>query len=188
MPDESPTVNHAHVLFLSRAHRRYLNVLPTAQPGGDEFVLLKSVVLQGPAVSVLRAALDLQAPRTGALFGMRQGGDLSVQYVATGGLAALEPFSIEPVYLLGLTDAYRQVDPRLDWVGHWVTVPEDAFPEAVGTLALFREAQAQGLVDRDHPLLIVGWVDGQLTVRAVAAGEGRGEGREVSVVSGQELE
>lgn len=153
-------------LPLTRAHRRALNVLPIRYPHADP-ADLEVVHVMPDALAALRAALARPVPATGVLFGVRAGGQLTVQGVHVAHPGSTRAFDVDDAYLLGLADAWGQVRPGSDWVGGWITTP-DADGLAPGTLdALARQAAAAGLTDHDAPLLVAGWMDGHLTLQAV---------------------
>ncbi|WP_155300485.1 hypothetical protein [Deinococcus kurensis] len=159
-------------LPLTRAHRRAYNLIPVRQPH-TESADLEVVHVTPGAVATLRGVLARPVLATGVLFGTRAGGHLTVQAVQVAHPGSTEPFHVDDTYLLGLADAWGQAQPGSDWVGSWVTIPISDGPATPGALdALVRQATAAGLIDYDIPLLVAGWVDGDLTLQAFTLGVG----------------
>ncbi|AWT37326.1 hypothetical protein DM785_16550 (plasmid) [Deinococcus actinosclerus] len=170
-------------LPLTRAHRRALNVLPIRYPHADPTDLEVVHVIPN-AVAALRAALARPVPATGVLFGVRVGGQLTVQGVHVAHPGSTRPFDLDDAYLLGLANAWGQAQPGSDWVGGWVTAT-DGDGLAPGALdALARQAATAGLTDHDAPLLVAGWMDGHLTLQAVTRSFGRVQTFPVTTGSG----
>ena len=158
-------------LPLTRAHRRAYNLIPVRQPH-TESADLEIVHVTPSAVATLRGVLARPVLATGVLFGTRAGGHLTVQAVHVAHPGSTEPFHVDDTYLLGLADAWGQAQPGSDWVGGWVATPLDG-PVAPRALdALVRQATAAGLIDYDTPLLVAGWIDGDLTLQAFKLGVG----------------
>ncbi|MVN88515.1 hypothetical protein GO986_17380 [Deinococcus sp. HMF7620] len=170
----------AYVPPLTRAHLRFLNVLPLAQ--ASDVTDLQQLELSPSAQRTLRRFLTVPGIRTGLLFGTRQGDLLRVHAVTLGSPDTIAPFALQPAYVLGLADAFGHLDATLDWVGHWITVPEDQCPDQAARLAWFKRAEALHLVTRDCPLLLAGWVEGQLQLCALRAGDTRGDNCELVVL------
>lgn len=170
-------------LPLTRAHRRALSVLPIRYPHAEP-ADLEGVHVTPDALVALRAALARPVPATGVLFGLRAGGQLTVQGVHVAHPGSTRAFDLDDAYLLGLADAWGQAQPGSDWVGGWVTAP-DGDGLAPGALdALARQAATAGLTDHDAPLLVAGWVDGHLTLQAATLIFGRVQTFPVTTGSG----
>lgn len=163
-----------------RAHQRYLPLIGQRQRRTDtDFAPPQSVQVEAPAKAILLNALEAQgALRGGPLFGKREASTLQIRYANQAGYSARsarDPLALDPCYLLGLTDAYRQCDPALDWVGHWMTWPDSQLPGQRELLYWYDEAHDLQLVSPEHCLLLVGWVDQQLTALAAVTDETTGE-------------
>lgn len=155
---------------LLRAHQRFLPLIgQRRRRTDDEAELLTSVSISPAAENTLLNALSAGAPQSGPLFGYRDQGDLSIHYAAARGYSAAlapGPLAVDPLYLLGLTDAYRQTDHRLDWAGQWLTVRGGRLPDARECLQWFEMAVKRHLVTSEHPLVIAGWQEARFTLLA----------------------
>lgn len=159
---------------LARAHQRFLPLLGQRLSAEDGALApISNVLLTSRSLSLLRDVLELPTVRTGLLFGHRTPGALSVTHAFSGGYGGSPGlFTIDANYALGVTDALRQVDAGLDWVGQWLTVPGDAFVQARQRLAWVEMAQAEGLIGPHYPLVMVGWREGGLVAESVIGLDG----------------
>ncbi|QLG12647.1 hypothetical protein HLB42_17025 (plasmid) [Deinococcus sp. D7000] len=159
---------------LLRAHQRFLPLIGQCQRRSDDEAVPLTSLLVSPAVkSMLFNALGGGGPRSGPLFGHRTQGELHVAFAAARGYSAAlapDPLAMDPLYLVGLTDAYRQTDPRLDWTGQWLTARGGQFPDMSECLRWFERAAEQQLVTPEHPLVFAGWLDGSFTMLACHVG------------------
>ena len=165
---------------LRRAHQRYLPLLGQRQQHAEaDLAPPEAVEVEAPAKATLLNALEAQgAFHGGPLFGHYEDRTLQLRYAHPAGYLARmaqDPLALDPGYLLGLTDAYRQGDPALDWVGHWLTWPDSQLPDQREALSWFDEARDLHLVGPQHCLLLVGWADQQLTASALVVSETTGE-------------
>lgn len=160
---------------LSRVHQRYLPLVGQRERLTDEQVAPpKRVVIEASARDVMKNALDVQACRGGPLFGQHEGEVLTVEFAALGGYswrAAHDALHIEPHYLLGLVDAYRQTSPWTDWIGHWITLADGRLPSPQPTLAWYQDALSEQLVGPRHCLVFAGWADSALSATACLTNE-----------------
>lgn len=159
---------------LLRAHQRFLPLIGQRQRRSDDEAVPLTSLLVSPAVkSMLFNALGGGGPRSGPLFGHRTQGELHVRFAAARGYSAAlapDPLAMDALYLVGLTDAYRQTDPRLDWAGQWLTARGGQFPDVSECLRWFERAAGQQLVTPEHPLVFAGWLDGSFTTLACHVG------------------
>lgn len=175
---------------LGRAHQRFLPLLGRRLPAGDDAPLpVSAVTVEGSAVLILSDVLETGSVRTGMMFGRRAAARLSVTHITTGGYDGHSSlFGTNPAYALGVTDALRQVDVGIDWVGQWLTVPGDASAGELQRLRWADLAMHEGLLSPQHPLLIIGWREGVLDAQSVVSDEGVRELQTVrTVLRGPEL-
>ncbi|OLV16734.1 hypothetical protein [Deinococcus marmoris] len=159
---------------LLRAHQRFLPLIGQRQRRPDDEAIPLTNLLVSPAVkNTLLNALGEGGPHSGPLFGYRDQSELHVRFAAARGYSAAlapDPLAMDPLYLLGLTDAYRQTDPRLDWTGQWLTARGGQFPNVSNCLRWFERAAGQQLVTPEHPLVFAGWMDESFTLLACHMG------------------
>lgn len=164
---------------LLRAHQRYLPLIGRRYRLTDADLAPPEAVQVGTSAKVtLLNALDSGTFRSGPLFGRREASILELRYANQAGYSARiarEPMALDPCYLLGLSDAYRQCDLTLDWIGHWMIWPDGQLPDQRELLHWFDEAYSAHLVSHVHCLLMVGWADQQLTALTAIANEATGE-------------
>ena len=157
----------------TRAQQRLLGITGPRQRRTDaENEGLTEVVLSPAAWTQLDAPLHAPGRLSGGLlYGFRLNGVLYVQLVAPGGYAwwweDQNPLNLDPRYTLGWSDGLRAVyGDALGWVGQWLMYPD----RQLGAVALDHAWMSQGmstrLTDQEHPLLIVGYKDGLIDVRA----------------------
>lgn len=158
---------------LLRAHQRFLTLIgQRRRRTDDEAHPLTEISVSPEAKNTLLNALSGGALHTGPLFGSRDHGQLTIRFADSRGYGAIAsgPLAVDARYLLGLTDAYRQTDHRLDWIGQWITVRGGQLPVVQECLRWFEMAARQQLVTPDHPLVIAGWQDSRLTLLACHVG------------------
>ncbi|WP_135230787.1 hypothetical protein [Deinococcus fonticola] len=106
----------------------------------------------------------------GLLLGERRGEHLQVRFILPAGQwhPSISPFTAwNTLYLLGASEALTPLcDSATDWYGVWVIQPNSHLPPVATDLTLAEEAQKHGLLNDQHPLLSMGWMDGILTVQA----------------------
>ncbi|MHA0036645.1 hypothetical protein [Deinococcus sp. PESE-13] len=158
-----------------RAHQRFLPLIGHRQrrrfdeepPRADV-----DIVVSREAEFVLRNALSTSSQHSGPLFGRQTGRTLTLAYAATRGYRASDdPLSLDPQYLLGLSDAYHQVTGGLDWVGHWVVAEGGGLPSPRAALSWYEVALQRHLVTTQYPLVLAGWRDSRLSLLACTVGE-----------------
>lgn len=152
---------------LPRAHAQFLPLLPRRQPGSLAPEPPQQIVLQASAATVFRGALEVPRLQGGVLFGHRRGQKLDLHHVHRGGYHDQDDiFAVDPAYLLGLTDAYRQADPGLDWVAQWLILPGGHW-DTMTRVQWVAAARARQTISALCPLVFISWVEGVLTAEAV---------------------
>lgn len=160
---------------LGRAHRRFLGLAGEWSPDLEDSVLpIDTVRLSVQAAQCLHSQLSVPgAFRSGPLFGHRDDGTLHVAYAAPAGYLrwtdhdAAQPFTLDPGYVLGWTDALRTVHgPSIDWVGTWLSFPDTLAADRATQQPLIERARADLLVEDDTALLFVGWNRHEVEVHA----------------------
>ncbi|ULH13973.1 hypothetical protein MF271_01180 (plasmid) [Deinococcus sp. KNUC1210] len=104
----------------------------------------------------------------GALFGEADFGTLTVRQISPLGPPAWWKGPLTPhlSYLIGWSDSLgRQPGPEVDWAGNWIAAPDSRLPDERVDLNWLRQGVDGGLIDQDHPLLVVGRQGGHLTLR-----------------------
>lgn len=174
-----------------RARQRYLSLLPADSPLPDpEIGPPAQVTFAGRTQRYLRRQLAVPGRlRGGLLFGERHGEILHIVLASPLGYpwwytdprqAFLHP---DERYLLGWSDCVEEVyGGRVDWVGNWLAYPNNTLGDIREDIRWIDLGAQHGLVDDRHLLLVVGWVEGALTVRAY--GYDLGEWVSVSCVLG----
>lgn len=153
---------------LSQAHARFLPLLPQRQPGSLASEPPQQIVLQAPAVAVFRDVLEVPRLQAGVLFGHRRGQELDLHHVHRGGYTDQDDiFAVDPAYLLGLTDAYRQIDRGLDWVAHWLILSGGQHWDNMTRVQWLDAARARQVISALCPLVLIFWKEGVLTAEAV---------------------
>lgn len=151
--------------IFSRAQQRFLGLVSTL-PRPDALAHpLQTIRLEPQAQRCLMA--QFYAPgtfRSGPLFGRRHNGVVTVSTVMRGtppGLVMDEDdlFPMDASYLLGCSDALRQAEPVLDWVGHWLIAPDNALGSFQSHLDWLGQARPTALADEDTFLMIIGGLD-----------------------------
>lgn len=151
---------------LRRAHQFYLPLLSQHMPQSPAVTQTPiAVQVMATAKAQLRGLLYTQGEfRGGPIFGKR-GERFEIHQAHLGGYSSLlkhDPLACSPEYLLGLTDAYQQCQPELDWIGHWLTWPHRQIPSLRESLQWFEDAHELGLVSEEYGFLIIGWHESQL--------------------------
>ncbi|WP_420594330.1 hypothetical protein [Deinococcus sp.] len=149
-------------LSLSRAQRRFLGLMGEEDLSDLVGINTPLEMSSAACAALLNYLSQGMAYRSGPLFGYRGPDRYEVTHVLTGtppGEASEEPFGLNPAYLLGASEALRQVDPGLDWIGHWLMVPGGQMPSDKVARAYVRQAAQLELVDMVTPLLIMGLID-----------------------------
>lgn len=123
------------------------------------------------ATRFLRQQLELPGKtRGGMLFGISNGDTLEVHLATRLGHPATERDRVlEPDrgYALGVSEALSALGKgNWDWCGNWLSYPHVHLEGIRTDLNWLIRGARQGLVDEEHPLLVVGWLEGILTVRA----------------------
>jgi len=173
-------------LTLNRAQQRVLGLVGTPSPSDAEVLPVAHWTLSPDALQAFRAWLLVPGHlQGGPLFGIRQEETLDIRFVARNGYplqpSACDPLSFDGSYLLGLNDALTtQSEGSCDWVGQWLMYPDRQLPDLMTDLAWVGRAQEIGLVDDLHIMVMVGWVEGQLTTRAYAYDYDLGQARLVT--------
>ena len=157
----------------TRAQQRLLGLTGPRRPRNDsENEALTSVVLSPAAWTGLRPFLDAPGRLTGGLlYGRRAGGVLHVQLVAPGGYPWWRPegtpLDLDAHYTLGWADCLRNLyGDTVDWVGQWLLYADRGFPTTSVDHAWMDQGRPTRLIDHEHPLLVIGYDDGALRVRA----------------------
>lgn len=92
----------------------------------------------------------------GPIFGLRDHGVLHVLYARPGGYWPMlrdgDPYDMDMGYMLGLSDS--QSPAQVDWQGHWLAAPDSMMPSDVQGWA--DEGRQRGIIDDEHPLVVVG--------------------------------
>ena len=157
----------------TRAQQRLLGLTGPRRSRSDaESEVLTSVALSPTAWSGLRPFLDAPGWLTGGpLYGHRTGGVLHVQLVAPGGYPWWRPegtpLDMDAHYTLGWSDALRSLyGDTVSWVGQWLMYPSRGFATTAVDHAWVDQGRPTRLIDCEHPLLVIGFDEGVLRVRA----------------------
>lgn len=157
----------------SRAQQRLIGLVGPRRPRSDEEnEELTQVTLSPAAWSMLRPSLDAPGRLIGGvLYGHRLDGVLHVQLAAPGGypwwLSAPDPLDLDPRYTLGWSDCLRaQYADAVEWAGQWLMYPDRNLPAVAADHEWMLRGAPDRLIDHEHPLLVVGYTDGHLRVRA----------------------
>lgn len=162
------TVSGQQRFELRRAHQFYLPLLSqrVPQPDAEAPEPTSTVQVMPTAKAQLRGVLYSHGEhRGGPLFGKR-GEPFEIHHAHLGGYSSLlkhDPLACSAEYLLGLTDAYRQCQPELDWVGHWLVWPNRRQPNLTDALEWIERAHELSLVSEEHCFFIVSWDEGRLS-------------------------
>lgn len=156
-------------------HAALLQATGRARP--EAALPIDTVKLSVQAAQCLHSQLFLPgAFRSGPLFGHRDDGTLHVAYAAPAGYLRwadhdpARPFTLDPGYVLGWTDALRTVHGEsIDWVGGWLSFPDTLTADRATEQPLIRQARTDGLIGDDTVLLCIGWNRHEVEVHAYAA-------------------
>lgn len=162
-------------LQLNRAQQRFLGLsAPHDSHPDEEIDLVTRLSLHQEMVSALRNFLHVPgAFRGGPLYGHQAHGILHVRLAAPGGYAwwlpDADPLALDERYTLGWSDCLSALyGDQLSWSGQWLIFPHRRLEGPEEHLQWLKKGVAQGLIDTDHPLLIVGWEDGRLDTVAAS--------------------
>lgn len=157
----------------SRAQQRLLGLVgPRRARTDEENEELSQVILTPAAWSTLRPTLYAPGRLSGGvLYGHRIDGVLHVQLVAPGGypwwLSAPDPLDLDPHYTLGWSDCLRaQYADAIDWAGQWIMYPDRSLAAVATDHDWMLRGAPNRLIDHEHPLLVIGYIEGVLRVRA----------------------
>lgn len=111
--------------------------------------------------------------RGGLLFGFREGEILHILLASTPGVPAWYSsttgavLNVDSRFALGWSEALISVfGSRIDWVGNWVVHPDEKLKSIERDVNRFRECFASRLVDDKNILVVIGWLDGSIKLRA----------------------
>ncbi|GAA4001345.1 hypothetical protein GCM10022631_09930 [Deinococcus rubellus] len=157
-------------LTLNRAQQRYLGLVGESSPSDPEVLPVSQVTFSADALRAFRPWLAVPGHwQGGTLFGTHQGDTLHIRFIARNGYpvhpSTSDPLDVDENYLLGWSDSLTAQSHHIEWVGQWLMSPDRRLSDLSTDLAWIERAQATGLVDDLHVLVMVGWVDGQLTLR-----------------------
>ena len=166
MQDTSVLSSSPQSFELRRAHQHFLPLMGERKPQADAVPRPSTIQVMPTAKAQLRGLMHSGGQyRGGPIFGKRSP-TFEVHHAHLGGYGSLiqhDPLACSPEYLLGLTDAYQQALPDLDWVGHWLTWPHRQSPRLRSSQKWFERAHSLGLVSDEHGLLVVSWHQGRLS-------------------------
>lgn len=140
---------------------------PGAPPAPTEFTVLDEVQLHPKVVQALLGQLYAPVrPRGGLLLGTQAGGTLHVHLASTGG-AGRSALRLDPGYLQGYSEAMAALTGgRWAGVGQWLMHADSQVRSRRRDRRWARRGVRRGLIDDRRVLLIVGWRQSVLTVRA----------------------
>ena len=157
----------------TRAQQRFLGLTgPRRFRSDSENETLTGVALLPAAWSGLKPFLDAPGRLTGGLlYGHRADGVLHVQLIAPGGypwwLTEGTPLDMDAHYTLGWSDCVRSLyGDTVGWVGQWLMYPDRGFAATAVDHAWVDQGRPTRLIDPECPLLVIGYDEGALRVRA----------------------
>jgi len=104
----------------------------------------------------------------GIVFGERSGEALYIRHFAPAAPRwgdLVHPFRLDRRYLLGYADAVLSDHAgRVDWAGHWLVRPNSQRMLLHHELAWLQQAEDEGLIDDQTPLMTAGWHQGTLHI------------------------
>lgn len=164
--------------IFSRAQQRFLGLVNTLPRQEALAHPVQTIRLEAQAHHCLMT--QFYAPgtfRSGPLFGRRHNGVVSVSAVMRGtppGLVQDEGnlFPLNACYLLGCSDALRQANPAVDWVGHWLIAPDNALGSFQSHLDWLSQSTPVALSDEDNFLAIVGGLNDSIVFAAYVVRSG----------------
>lgn len=111
--------------------------------------------------------------RSGMLFGYSEADVLFVLLATSAGVSNWYPketraaLEIDPKFAIGWSEAVLSIfGGRLDWVGNWVVHPDSQLKSNKRDLRSFRSGFESGLIHDRSILLVSGYADGVLQMRA----------------------
>lgn len=162
----------SNLLFpLGRAHRLLLGLSNDDAPA---VVSLPERILLSPQVSACFDSHHLPgAYRSGPLYGHQEGKTMHIAFAAPAGYLRWQdydparPFTLDPGYVLGWTDALRATRPEpLEWVGTWLSCPDAQMPTSATQARLIGQARNEPWGKDALTLLFIGQTGAALGVQA----------------------
>lgn len=170
--------------MITRLHQNILGTVTLPPFRENDF---SEVIVENAAREMLRLHLSTSGTwRTGQLYGYVLHSRLIVTHAAIGGYPLWQPQPLTGTapYQLGFLDGVRSCGyTESDWVGHWVTRPDNALPSLHNSTNWLRYGTPRGLFDTQHILLSVGFQDHRLTAECFHNVEDRVEQLPVSLVN-----
>lgn len=155
---------------MHRATRWFLG-LPQEHPlREDQLLHVETIKVEVLPQQQLLQTLSIRGRwHGGALFGSLMNGTLTIHHTTALGPPATHPHPLTPAlpYLIGATQSLDALlGDHIDWAGQWIAAPDGRLPERRADLLWVKLGARRGLIDEQHPLIVIGVQDGYLVGRA----------------------